>query len=147
MDGTTFIVGLAGGIIGSIATDFVRAPFRKFWDLRGEVREKMHLYANLHAKWKTEREEPNTLVEVGISEEEEERLRLAEETFRSLASRMRSFWENERVAAWLAGRFGYDLQQASAGLFGMSNSLDTYGENRAFQINTVERALKFRSAA
>ena|SRR6185312_2762030 len=136
--------GIVGGAIGGVGTDFIRSPFRKFWDLKGEVREKMHLYANVSAKWKTEPDDPNALIEVGILKAEEERLAEAEKTFRELASRIRSFRENERIAAWLVGMCGYNLERASAGLFGMSNALNVYGENRAFQLRTVEQALKFK---
>jgi hypothetical protein len=56
---------------------------------------------------------------------------------------MRAFAQNEMLAMRVVSALGYDAMKASAGLFGISNSLDTYGGNRAFQKRTVEDALRF----
>lgn len=138
--------GFITGAIGALATDFLRTPVRAFFDLRGEVRQNMHEFANVHAKWKASKDEPDALIEVGISDEDEERLRTGQKVFRELAARMGAFADNEPLAAWVVRRFGYDCRKASGGLFGMANTLSTYGGSRAFQKKTVEDALKFKEA-
>lgn len=140
---------IAAGVVSWAAIFFIGLPLQKFSDLRSEVIHRTGEYANVRARWRPERDDQgaySAMTEVeGLTDKDRARLEVALTTFRDLASRMRAFAHNNRVATWLVGLAGYDVQGASAGLFGLSNAYDTYGENRAFQANSVRTALKIKA--
>jgi hypothetical protein len=66
----------------------------------------------------------------------------ARKTVRDLASQFRAFAYNETYALRFARVLGYDPLKASEGLFGLSNSLETYGGERVAHRKIVQTALK-----
>jgi len=80
--------------------------------------------------------------ELPLSEEAIERLHEAENVLRDLASQLRAFALNETLGGYAVRLLGYDPLTASGGLFGLSNSLDTYGGGRDFHRKTIAEALR-----
>lgn len=132
------------GGVGWLVTSFAAGPFRQFYDLRSEVIQKGVLYANVRARAKQDR--PDYRSHVELDETELERLREAENKFRDLAARMRAFALNEPFAVWLVKRRGYDPLKASSALLSVSNTIGTYGPDRAAAAKTLEEVLRFRTA-
>jgi predicted DsbA family dithiol-disulfide isomerase len=126
-----------------VARHFIGDPVRNFRALRSEVIRRLAQFANVRAQWKQNRDDPNEREQVTLSEEEQKRLAEAESIFRDLASQMRAFAQNEWLAMIVVRLFlRYDPMKASAGLFGLSNTIDTYGGSRAFQNKTIREALR-----
>ncbi|MBI4275508.1 MAG: hypothetical protein HY659_12505 [Rhizobiales bacterium] len=140
------ILPIAAVVAGWIAMEFVGRPVRKFFDLRGEVIRRMTQFANVRARQKEVRDDVGATsgnVELlDLSDKENARLEEAQSVLRDLASQMRSFADNELLAVRIVRLLRYDPQNASAGLIGLSNSIDTFGGNKAFQIKTIEKALR-----
>ena len=114
--------------IGWIALEFVARPFRKFFDLRGEIIQLSVQTANVRARVKESRSgfgEPEIL---DLSEDDIKRLDAAQNSYRELASRMSAFAENETLAFRAALILGYDPASASAALIGISNTRHLYGQ-------------------
>jgi hypothetical protein len=137
------IGAFALGGIGWAATSFIGSPFRQFYDLRSEVIQKSVLYANVRASAKQDR--PEYKSHEALDDADLDRLRKAQEEFRDLAARMRAFALNESFAVRLVKWRGYDPLKASSALLGVSNTIDTYGIDRANAAQTVERLLRFRT--
>ncbi|MCA1401939.1 hypothetical protein [Bradyrhizobium sp. BRP56] len=137
------IAAFALGGIGWAVTSFIGGPFRQFYDLRSEVIQKSVLYADVRASAKQDR--PDYKSHVELNEAELTRLHKAQEEFRTLAARMRALALNERIAVWLVRRCGYDPLKASSALLGVSNTLDTYGPDRAAAASRLEQVLCFRT--
>jgi hypothetical protein len=131
------------GGIGWVATSFIGSPFRQFYDLRSEVIQKSVLYANVRASAKQDR--PDYKSHVELDDADLDRLRKAQEEFRGLAARMRAFALNEPFAVRLVEWCGYDPLKASSALLGVSNTIDTYGLDRAAAAKTLEQVLHFRT--
>jgi hypothetical protein len=131
-------VGLLAGMIGWAGSSFVGKPLRSFFDLRGEIIQRIIEFANVRARYNVDEEE----VDPPLSADEIARLDEKKRVIRDLAARMRAFAENEPVAVWVVTRLGYDLANASTGLFGLSNTADRYGPDKKFHEQTLERALK-----
>ena len=87
---------------------------------------------------------PDYKSHVELSSPELERLRKAQEEFRDLAARMRASALNEPFAVKLVKWCGYDPLKASSSLLGVSNTIDTYGPDRA-AATALEQALHFRT--
>src|ERR1039458_176897 len=104
------IGAFALGGVGWLATSFIGSPFRQFYDLRSEVIEKSILYANIRALAKQER--PDYVSHIELDGADLDRLREAQEQFRTLAARMRAFALNEPFAVWLVKWRGYDPLKA-----------------------------------
>jgi hypothetical protein len=134
--------GLGG--VGWLVTSFIGSPFRQFYDLRREVIQKSVLYANVRASAKQDRPDYKSHIELHVAEQD--RLRKAQEEFRELAARMRAFALNEPFAAQLVKWRGYDPLKASSALLSVSNTIDTYGSDRAAAAKTLEQMLRFRTA-
>jgi hypothetical protein len=138
----SFVAGAAGWF----ALEFVGRPVRRFFDLRGEVLRQMAVFANVSARWKEVRDSVGAISgereDMGLSAVENQRLEEAQRLLRDLASQMRAFTQNEWLAARIVRWLRFDPLKASAGLFGLSNVLDTHGGSRAFQTKTVEDALR-----
>jgi hypothetical protein len=131
------------GGVGWLVTSFVASPFRHFYDLRSEVIHKSVLYANVRAGAKQDR--PDHKAHEELDNAGLERLRDAEDEFRDLAARMRAFALNEPFGAWLVRRRGYDPMKASSALLGVSNTIGTYGPDRAAAKAALEDVLGFRT--
>ncbi|SHG73029.1 hypothetical protein [Bradyrhizobium erythrophlei] len=131
------------GGVGWVATSFIGSPFRQFYDLRSEVIQKSVLYANVRASAKQDRPEYKSHVE--LDDADLDRLRKAQEEFRDLAARMRAFALNEPFAVRLVKWCGYDPLKASSALLGVSNTIDTYGLDRAAAAKALEKVLHFRT--
>jgi hypothetical protein len=106
----------------------------------------MAVFANVRARWKELRDSVGAssgeCEDMDLSAAEIQRLEEAQRLLRDLASQMRAFALNEWLAVRIARCLRFDALKASAGLFGLSNALDTYGDSRAFQMKTVEDALR-----
>jgi len=127
------------GVLAWIATSFVGTPVRKFFDLRGEIIQRLTEFANVPAPSK---DDPRPVSE--FSDRDLSRLKEAHGVFRQLAAHMRAF-EHEPLANWFV-RWRYDPSVASAGLIGLSNSHDTYTdwETRLLYIQRIEKALRIK---
>lgn len=126
--------------------NIVGGPLLRFFDLRTEIRRTMILFANVRARWKDKDWEGVGIpVTTGadLSPDEQERLRDAQIQYRDLASQMRAFADTRAIACLFLRALGFNPRKAASGLIGLSNSIDTYGKGRAFQIKTIEVALKF----
>lgn len=134
--------------LGWVVLEFVGRPLRKFFDLRGEIIRRLIEFANIRARWKLVEDSSGAVsaeaTEISLSEAEIARLEDAKKALRDLASQMSAFAENETSARLVAQLLGYNLREASAGLIGLSNSFDIYGETKAFHRKTLARALRFR---
>lgn len=133
---------LAGAIaagLGWAATEFLARPIRRFYDLRAEIIQKMAEYGNVRARFK---QTDNGVEEyTSLSTQESTRLEEAQRAIRELGARMRAFAYNETFAGRVIA-FWYDPQKASQGLIGYSNTIDTYGPDKALKKKMVEDALR-----
>jgi hypothetical protein len=101
------------------------------------------LYANVLASAKQDR--PEYKSHVDLDDGQLDRLRKAQEEFRGLAARMRAFALNEPFAVRLVKWCGYDPLKASSALLSVSNTINTYGLDRAAAANTLPEVLHFRT--
>jgi hypothetical protein len=104
-------------------------------------------FGNVGARWKEILDEDSVVAdrkEQSLSKDEIEILEDAQEILRNLASQMRAFAFNETVGGYTVRSLGYDPLKASDGLFGLSNSLDTYGKGRRLHRETIAEALRHR---
>jgi hypothetical protein len=76
-----------------------------------------------------------------ITDEDIATLKEAQNKIRDLASRFQAFAANETYALRFVLWSGYDPMKASAGLFGLSNTVEKYGSDKAFQKKTIAEAL------
>lgn len=140
---TTVTLGL--GAAGWLIASFVGRPFLQFHDLRSEVIQKSVLYDNVRASAKQDR--PDYKAHVELDDIELDRLREAQEAFRDLAARTRAFALNEPFAVWLVKWRRYDPMNASTALLSVSNTIATYGPDRAGAKEALEHVLRFRTTA
>jgi hypothetical protein len=63
-------------------------------------------------------------------------------SIRDLASQFRAFAVNETYALRFGRLLGYDPLKASEGLFGLSNTMETYNAERVVHRAIVQKALK-----
>jgi hypothetical protein len=133
-------------LVSWIALNAIGKPVLQFLDLRKEIRRTMLLYANVRARW-TDRDWENVAIPETsgneLSPDENERLMQAQTQYRDLGVQMRAFADTESPTCFCLKWFGFDPRQASSGLIGLSNSLSTYGKERAFHTKTVTDALAF----
>jgi hypothetical protein len=108
----TLLIGVLGGVLGALITDFVRTPFRQFFTLRTEIRHEMLRLSNVSAP------DPSWRVPT-YSEETLEKLfrpsREAQTTLRGLGTRLIAFAETELIAANSVRYLGYDPLSAGQG--------------------------------
>jgi hypothetical protein len=131
-----------------IILEFVGRPLRKFLDLRGEVIRNLVQFANVRARYKDIPDDSGAVSgeveELNLGYDEIARLESAQNAFRDLAAQLSAFSGNETFALRAAMLLGYDPANASKGLIGLSNELDTYGEGRSFHRKTLAVALKLK---
>ncbi len=139
-----FVFGAIGAILAWLTTEFIGRPFRRFFDLRGEVTRRLVQFDNVRARAKMiddTRQEP-----IELSSEEDARLREAENTFRDLASQMRAFTQAEPIAAWIVKHvFRYDVYGASGALIGYSNEISRYGPFRGSFKAQIQKVLRIHA--
>ena len=141
---TALLLQLIGFVVAAVAwvvVEFFGRPLRKFYDLRGEAIYLLAQTANVPARFK---EIPGNVGQVEVQDimgEETAIIKEAQSKLRDLASRSRAFAGNETYALRFLLWRGYDPMKASAGLFGLSGSIATYGSDKAFQKKTIEEAL------
>jgi hypothetical protein len=96
------IAGLIGGVIGWFVTQFVAEPLRRFFGMRRDIAQRLLDYANVRA--------PRT-------EQDEARVRVAQEKLRDFATQTLSFVQTDPVATTLIQLiWRYDLQKAGQSL-------------------------------
>ena len=138
------IGSFAAGAIAWVALEFFGRPLRKFYDLRGETVYRLAKVASVRSRTKASNEQSASgeVEEFRLSETELVELADARKTVRDLSSQFRAFAYNETYALRFARLLGYDPLKASEGLFGLSNSLETYGGERVYHRKIVQTALK-----
>jgi hypothetical protein len=137
----SLLAGAVGAALGWVILEFVARPIRRFYDLRGEIIQKMAQYGNVRARYKETHDGKIIENMPSLRPTEESVLEEAQQVMRDLAARMRAFAYNESLARWVL-TVRYDPHKASQGLFGYSNSLDTYGGGKTSKIKMVEDALR-----
>jgi hypothetical protein len=149
-------MGAALQAIGSFAAaafawvilEFIGRPIRKFFDLRGEVIRRLAQVANIPARWKELPDYPPGAVErLELSETDIKKLEEAQVILQDLAAQLRAFALNETFALRIVRALRYSPLEASSGLFGLSNSFDTYGKDKAAHRRLVVRALRISDEA
>jgi hypothetical protein len=137
----SLIVAAIGAGLGWAATEFLARPIRRFYDLRAEIIQKMAQYDNVRASFKQTQTGDVEETMPPLNPEELALLREGQAVMRDLAARMRAFTYNEILARFLLA-LRYDPHKASLGLFGYSNTMDSYGSDRASKLKMIEEALR-----
>jgi hypothetical protein len=140
------IGSFAAGAGAWVVLEFFGRPLRKFYDLRGETIYLLAQTSNVSARFKEIPDDVGAIsgqVEaLNVTDDQIADIKEAQKKCRDLASRFRAFALNETYALRFVQWFGYDPMQASAGLYGISNTFETYGASKAFQKKTVADALR-----
>lgn len=136
---------IAVALISWIVFNTIGKPLLRFFDLRTEVRRTMILYDNVRARWLERDNFRVSTVGDDMTPDNFERLQEAENQYPDLASQVRAFADTQSPTCAVLRWLRFDLRKASAGLIGLSNTLNNYGKTRAFQKQTVNEALKFPS--
>jgi len=138
----TLITGFIGGLSAWFVTDYVAKPLQRFFDLRRQATRCLVVYGNLRARAKLEDEMP---VPIDISPAEDARLTKAQGLFRELAGEMRAFAHVDYFASRMVRCLGYDADKIARALLGYSNAVETYGKDRAYYHDLVQKLLRTRS--
>src|SRR5260370_2988150 len=135
---------IAAALISWSDFNTIGKPRLRFFDLRTEVRRTMILYDNVRARWR-ERDNVRVLAtgDEDMTPDNFERLQEAENQYRDLASQVRAFADTQSPTCAILRWIGFDMRKASSGLIGPSNTLNTYGNTRAFQNQPINKALNF----
>jgi hypothetical protein len=136
----TLVIGFLGGIIGALGTDFIRAPFLRFFALRTEIRHEMLRLANVAPPdrlWRQPLHNQETLDRLYAP------IREAESTFRNLGTRMMAFADTEWIAPKCVKLLGYEPREAAQGLIDLSNSVAKQVAERAAHCKRINKALQF----
>jgi hypothetical protein len=140
-----FLFGAIGAFLAWVLAEFVGRPFRRFFDLRGEISRRLVQFDNVSARAKMiddTRREP-----IKLNPAQDTRLTEAQNVFRDLASQMRAFAQAEWLAEWIVRRvFRFDACETSKALIGYSNELSTYGKGRDTFKARVQSLLRIRAA-
>jgi hypothetical protein len=128
---TSIAFGLISGFVGWMLTEFVAKPFRKGIDLIAEARSLSIIYANVQARHReTGTDGTGPLAAMDIPQEAEERLQLAERSFREQGARLQAFAKTDVVAAKALKLLKVDVEAAGIAFIGLSNNVGIYGKNR-----------------
>jgi hypothetical protein len=148
MSGSALSVALSffAAAVGWLVLEFLGRPFRKFFDLRGEVIYVLTLTANVRAQYNELRDSPGTLEELDLSDDDRNQLRAAQISFRKMASRMTAFAVNETTALLLVKILGYKPSAAAAALIGVANTRAVYGADRIKHMKDLAKALRLPKA-
>jgi hypothetical protein len=132
---------IALALFSWIVFNTIGKPLLRFFDLRTEIRRVMVLYDNVRARW---RKVGSLAVAVDdMTPDNFDRLQEAENQYRDLASQVRAFADTQSPTCIVLRWFGFDLRKASAGLIGLSNTLNTCGKGRAFHKEAINAAMRF----
>lgn len=141
------IGSFAAGAGAWVVLEFFGRPLRKFYDLRGETIYLLARTANVSARWKEIPDDVGAIsgnVEtLNVSDDQTADLKEARIQLRDLPSRFHAFGFNETYALRFLLWRGYSPMKASAGLFGLSNSIDTDGAGKAFQKRQSQKRCAF----
>ena len=135
-----FILSVILAILGWLVFEFIGRPFRRFFDLRGEVAWRLVQFNNVFARVRWVR---GTLEVIKLPADEDVRLTEAQHIFRDLASRMKWFEQAEPFAVWFVS-WRYDVSEASSALIAYSNEIATASELRGHLKRNIERVLRIR---
>jgi hypothetical protein len=139
----SFVAGAGAWVV----LEFIGRPLRKFYDLRGDTIYLLAQTGNVRARLN---EIPGNVGQVEVvqdfTDEDMATLKEAQNKIRDLASRFRAFAGNETYALRFALWIGYDPMKASGGLFGLSNSIEKSGSEKAFHKKTIAEALSLVDA-
>lgn len=148
MSGGALSVALSffAATVGWLVLEFLGRPFRRFFDLRGEVIYLLTLTANARAQYKELRNSPGTLEQLSLSDDDRKQLHDAQMSFREVASRMTAFAANETFALSLVKMLGYRPSTAAAALIGFANTRAIYGADRNKHMKDLAEALRLPKA-
>ena len=139
----------ATAAIAWLVLEFIGRPLRKFFDLRGEIIRRLVQFANVRARYRAVPDDSGAtsgeFEDLGLSTDEIKQLDVAQEVYRDLAAQMSAFAENETLALKVAWLLGCNPLGASAGLIGLSNSLQEYGPERRFHKKALSEGLKLKN--
>jgi len=128
MSWSGFLLGAIGAMFAWLAVEFVGRPFRRFFDLRGEVSRRLTQFGNVPARGKLVGSEVEV---IKLSPAQDARLTEAENVYRDLASQMRGFasaeWLAELIVRYV---LRFNAHEISKALIGLSNEIPTYGPRR-----------------
>jgi hypothetical protein len=135
------IGSFAAGAIAWVVLEFFGRPLRKFYDLRGETVYRLAKVANVRSIGAVGEQTPSGDAQQDrLSKTELDNLADAIKAVRDLASQFRAFGFNETYALSFVRLVGYDPLKASEGLFGLSNTMETYNPERIHHRTTIQRA-------
>jgi hypothetical protein len=144
MSSSGFLFGAMGAMFAWLAVEFVGRPFRRFFDLRGEVSRRLTQFGNVpgRGKWVD-----NSHVEpIKLSPAQDARLTEAENVYRDLASQMRGFasaeWLAELIVRYV---FRFNAREISKALIGLSNEIPTYGPRRDQLKKQIQELLRIHA--
>jgi hypothetical protein len=144
MSWSGFLLGAIGAMFAWLMVEFVGRPFRRFFDLRGEVSRRLTQFGNVPARgeWVG-----NSHVEpIKLSAAQDARLTEAENAFRDLASQIRSFVSAEWLAELIVRHvFRFNAREISKALIGLSNEIPTYGPRRDHFKAHIQTLLRIRA--
>lgn len=130
------------GVAGWMISEFLAKPFRRAIDLVAEARTSVFVYGNVRARATVPVDrDDGYAARVEITDEDEARLRKAEEALRELGAKMLAFAGTDRAAASLLRVLGTDLHSAGIAMVAYSNSIGTYGQQKHDTKQRVEATL------
>lgn len=127
------------GAIGWIALEFVGRPVRKFFDLRGKVKEQMLHFEDLYYSW-------GEFVRDYDTEEMSKQttaIREARQIFTALANELIAFGQSEELAVRILKFCGFNPVVAGKQLSAMADGFGTFDENREANYKKIGQALRF----
>jgi hypothetical protein len=83
----TLLIGLISGFVGWLASEFLAKPFRRGIDLVAEVATSLIMNGNVQARARQRGTQGDEVVSLGLHEECQKRLAVAEGDFRKLHHR------------------------------------------------------------
>jgi hypothetical protein len=142
----SFLFGLIGGAISGVlswlAMEYLGRPLAEFRGLRREVRREMVRFQNVRARWQQRLTGELDEATPPPSAAALARLHEAQQVYRDLGSRMRSFADMEPHAVRILKRRGYDPFQTSVQLIDLSHELPMRGPGRVAAANAVMTSLR-----
>ena len=133
------LLGFMAAAMGWLTLEFLGRPLRRFFvELLTRIANVRAAYSQFHGELEFRRTQHD------LTPADLEALAIARKDLRALASKFRAFALNETVASKVVAHLGYSAMDAGQALIGLSNTIDTYGNDRNEQKNAVVTALKFK---